>query len=129
MQERRLRDRAQVRLGRDVAHRVVHEHRVEGPAQPQGAHVAEEMLALGVLRAAERAHLRGQVGQRALEPALHEERVVPRPRAELEEGAGGGRRRAQERRLVAGRLLLVVGDGVEERIPARGQRSVDLHRA
>ena len=57
-------------LARHVRDRVVHEHDVEGPSEPQRAHVPEDVLAVRVQLAREREHLRREIGQRAREMRL-----------------------------------------------------------
>ena len=74
-------------------------------AEPERPHVAFEVLALGVERAAEREHLGRDVGQRAVEARLQVRRVVPAARSELEQRPGVADRdvvddAADERRLV-----------------------------
>jgi len=49
---------AELVLGRHVRNGVVDEDRVERPPQPQRAHVAEDVLAVGVERPAQGEHLR-----------------------------------------------------------------------
>lgn len=58
VRERRLDRHSQIRLGRHVRDRVVDEDRVELTAEPDGAHVALDVLALRVQRAAHRQHAR-----------------------------------------------------------------------
>ena len=57
--------RAEVVLRRQVRDRVVDEDDVERAAEPERAHVALEVLALGVERPAQREHLGRDVGERA----------------------------------------------------------------
>ena len=85
--ERGLHAGAQVVLGRQVHHRVVDEHGVERPSEPERPHVAEDVLAVGVQLAREGQHLRRDVGQGAREVLLEVRRVVAAARAELEQRA------------------------------------------
>jgi hypothetical protein len=56
--ERRREHPAEIVLGGHVRDRVVNEHGVERPAEPDRAHVALDVLALGVQPAAHVEHLR-----------------------------------------------------------------------
>ena len=60
------------------------EHCVELASEPERPHVALDVLALGIQRAAELEHLLRDVGQRELEAALQMRGVVPAAGAELE---------------------------------------------
>jgi hypothetical protein len=70
VREGRLHARPEIVLCRQVHHRVVHEHDVERPAEPERPHVAEDVLAVGVQLAAQRQHLRGEVSEGAGEALL-----------------------------------------------------------
>ena len=126
VRERRLDDGGEVLLGRHVHHRVVHEHDVERPAEAQGPHVPEDVLALRVELAAEREHLLREVGEGAAEAPLQVRRVVPRTGAELEQRLGV-RHGALEARADAGRLFDVLLGRREEPIPGH-ELAVHQHR-
>jgi hypothetical protein len=53
MRERGLERRAQVRLGRHVADRVVDQHGIERPPEAERTHVADVVLGVGIDRRAE----------------------------------------------------------------------------
>ena len=79
---------SQVAERRHVLDGVVNENRVEGPIEPQRAHVAEQMLAVRVQRPAHRQHLRRQIRQRDLRKrALQMHGVVSATGPELEKRA------------------------------------------
>ena len=65
MSGRGLDGRAKVVLGREVRHGVVDEHDVEGPSEPERAHVSLEVLALRVQPLTEREHVGREVRERA----------------------------------------------------------------
>ncbi len=74
----------QVVLREHVVDRVVHEHGVERAAQPNGAHVTQQVLAARVEPPRHLQHLPRQVHQRHREPPGQEVRVVPAATAELQ---------------------------------------------
>jgi hypothetical protein len=97
--------RPQFFLGGHVHYRVVDEHRVEGAAEPNGAHVAGYMLALGVERAAQLTQLLGRLNERQGEGVLHVGGVVTAAAAELEHLANRATRCALNHLDVQRRLL------------------------
>ena len=117
--------RAQVVLGREVHDGVVHEDGVERAPEPERPHVAEDVLAAGVERAAQREHLRREVGERAREALPQVRGVVAAARAELEQRHGLGQL-LEDRVPVARRL-----DRVVRRAPSgggtRGEVAVEAH--
>ena len=111
-----VRDRGgEVVLGRHVVDRVVHHDRVERAAEPHRAHVAHDVLALGVERPRDLEHLLRQVDEREREALLEVPGVVPAPAAELEQVVRVGR---QERPQELG-LLGVVLRRRDQRPPRR----------
>ena len=81
---------AQVVLGREVHDRVVHEDGVEGPAEPERPHVAEDVLAARVERAAE-ASICGERSESVhVNRSLQVGGVVAAARAELQQRRGLG---------------------------------------
>ena len=76
---------AKIRLRGHVADRVVHKYRVEAAVEADRAHVALEVLALGVTGGPHREHLRREVDQREVELCLQVGRVVPAAAAELQD--------------------------------------------
>ena len=117
--------RAQVVLGREVHHGVVHEDDVERAAEPERPHVTEHVLAVGVERPAQREHLRREVGERAREALPQVRGVVAATRAELEERHGLGKL-LEDRVPVASGLDLVVG-GRRQQVEPVGEVAVEAH--
>jgi hypothetical protein len=115
--ERRSEHPAEIVLGGHVRDRVVHEHRVERPPQPNRTHVALEVLALGVEPAAHVEHLRRAVDKRELERRLHVGRVVAAARTELDDRPRLTVRRLEDQARVLGRLFGVVVRCREQRPP------------
>jgi hypothetical protein len=125
MGERRLEHGPEVARRRDVGDRVVDEDGVERPAEANRAHVALDVLALGVEAAADGEHLRRPVDEREPEGALEVRRVVPAAAAELEDvldrpGAG-----VDQEAAVLLRLRCVVLGGGQQR-PPFGELSIEL---
>ena len=90
MRVRGLHRLAQVVLADHVLDRVVHEDRVERPAQPDGPHVALHVLALRVQLGRDGQHVGGQVDQGELEVRLEVECVIAAAAAELQHGTAPG---------------------------------------
>ena len=114
--------RTEILLRREVRDGVVDEDDVELSAEPQRPHVAFEVLALGVERAAEREHLGRDVGQRAVEARLQVRRVVPAARSELEQRPGVADRDVVHHAADERRLVPIVGRVREEVEPRREVR-------
>ena len=128
MRPRRLDGAPQIGLGRHVADGVVDEDRVERPPQAQRAHVAEPVLAFRIQGAADREHLRRDVGEQQMpEPALQVRRAVAAPAAELQQGPDRRVARLGQQVAVEGRLLGVVRRVVEQ-WPPFGELAVEAHR-
>jgi hypothetical protein len=117
MQKRGLDRPPQIGLRRHVAHGVMDEDRVELPRESHRAHVAFDMLAFRIQRAADRSHAGGRLHEDHLEPVLQMRGVVAAAAAELQHGAerplgGGGKRLSVEFRF-----LLIIGRRREQRPP------------
>jgi hypothetical protein len=109
----------EVLLRGHVVDGVMGEHRVELPSQPQRAHVALDVLAVGIQLPADLEHRRRHVGQRHGEVALEVRGVVASAAAQLEhplQPPGGAV--AQEAAVDLRLLDVVLGRG-EEREPSR----------
>ena len=118
----------QVRLARHVADGVVDQHRVEGAPQAQRAHVADQVLALGIDRRADGQHRRRDVGQGELQPALEVRRHVPAAGTELQ----GGLQRPDDvfahHAQGEGGLVRVLGGWRQEMEPGRQLVAVEIRR-
>ena len=79
VQVRRLDGALQVLLRRHVDDRIVNEHGVEPAAEPDGPHVAFDMLAFRIELAAHLEHARRHVDQCHGEPPLRCEALFPPP--------------------------------------------------
>jgi hypothetical protein len=105
------------------------EDQVERSPQPQRPHVSEQMFTVFVQLSAQCQHLGGTIRQRAAEPALQVEGVVPGAGAELEEHFGLARCPTQQERFIAGRLVAMILDGIKETVPPRREFTIDQHGA
>ena len=124
MDERRAHGGQEVLLRRDVRDGVVDEHRVEPSPQPKRSHVAFDVLALGVERAADREHLRRSVGERQLEAALHVRRVVAAAASQFQHGPHRASALFDQRALVERRLFgVLLGSG--QQVEPAGQLAVE----
>jgi hypothetical protein len=85
MRQRRLEHGREILGRRDVRDRVVHEHRVERPTEPDGAHVALDVLTFGIEPTAHRQHRRRSVDERQSERALEVRGVVAAAASQLED--------------------------------------------
>src|SRR5438132_3237339 len=83
--EGRLNRCLEIVLCRHVDDRIVDKHRIELSADSQGAHVALDVFALRVYRAAQIEHPGRDISERYLEVGFHVESVVPTATAQLED--------------------------------------------
>ncbi len=118
--ERGAERRQQVVLGEHVAHGVVDEHGVEGPPQPHGAHVADDVVARRVEPARHLDHRGTEVDERHREPRPQVDGVVAAAAAQLEHvhhrdprprGGGAPPRRPPRRTRRGARSAATTGPG------------------
>ena len=80
--------RGEVVLGEQVHDRIVDHDRVERPPEPHGAHVALDMLGLGIEGAADLEHVRREVDQRHPGVLLQVRGIVAAARPQFQDGGG-----------------------------------------
>ena len=111
-------------LGRHVVDRVVDQHRVELPSEPNRPHVADRVGGLWIQPAGHGEHRLRQIDQGQREAVRQVTGQVPAARSELEHlGPIGGGRRLQQRRRER-RLLRVLLRRRDQRPPV-GQFAVE----
>src|SRR6185436_5628129 len=93
--------------------------RSELTIEPDGAHVALDMLAFGIQCAAERQHAGGRLDEHHLEARLQVRRVVAATAAQLQDRTRRMCARGRKSLRVKAGLLLVLGRRGEQRPPRR----------
>lgn len=123
---RSRRDRAgEIHLGKHVHDRVVDQHRVEVAPQSQRAHVALDVLGLGVQRPALRQHVLRDVGERHTPALLQVAGVVTAAATEFQHGFDRPLRQRLQSLDVARSFFGVVGRR-RHQVPPPGQLRVEL---
>ena len=107
----------QVGFRRHVTHGVVDEHRVELTPEAHGPHVALDVLAFRIERAADREHAFGQIDEHHLEARFQVGSIAAAAAPELEHRPGRYRAGGDQRPFVERRFLGVVGWRRQERPP------------
>jgi hypothetical protein len=124
---RRLHRLPQLVLTGEIHDGVMDEDRVEGAAQPERTHVAQDMPALRVEDAADVEHRRRDVRERRLDVSLVVGGHVAGAGAQLQHRSGRFAQRTGERVEVEGRFLLVLVRCGEDEVPGR-EGGVDLRQ-
>ena len=115
----------EISLRRHVHDRVMDEHAIERPAEPDGPHVSAGVPALWVKAPARGQHSGREVHQGEVEPSLQVEGVVAAARAQFQNRSRRSAAMLAKKPAKGPRFYLVIG-GAREKGPPRRQIAIEL---